>query len=68
MWLPICERVRLQPFRLDHFEHRFADRGSNRISAEGVEMNPLRRVTAAIFGVVTTAAERTAVADALGHA
>ena len=35
------ERVRLQVFALDDFEHGLAHRADDRVAAEGVEMNPL---------------------------
>ena len=37
-----CERVSLQFFAVDHFQHRFALRGDDRVAAESVEVNPLR--------------------------
>ena len=49
------ERVILQLFLLDDFEHGFADGGGDRVSAKRVEVN-VAREDCAIFGVVTTAA------------
>ena len=60
------ERVRLQLFALDHFEHRLALRADDRIAAERVEVNSLRERRRDLRRG-DDRGERTAVADAFRH-
>ena len=60
------ERVGLQLFALDHFQHRLALGADDRIAAEGVEMNPLRKRRGDLRRGHDRG-ERAAVADAFRH-
>ena len=60
----MLERVRLEVFLLDDFQHGLAHGADDRVAAEGVEMNPLReRLRDLRRG--DDGGERAAVADAL---
>ena len=60
------ERVGLEIFALDDFQHGFALRADDRVAAKGVEMNALRQGRRDLRRRHDRR-QRTAVADALGH-
>ena len=66
---PAAEHVRagLQPLVADHVQHREADRGRDRVAAEGVEVLHAVRERARDLRRRDDGAERMAVADRLAH-